>query len=45
MKKENSLRRGTWFGVNPVTKIIPDKKKEAAKKKCRNRHYTDDEDN
>lgn len=27
--------RGSWNGVNPVTKIIPNKKKRASKNKCR----------
>jgi hypothetical protein len=27
--------RGSWNGVNPVTKIIPNKKKQASKNKCR----------
>ena len=30
----NSMRRD-WNGVNPVTKIIPDKKKQKNKKTCR----------
>ena len=29
--------RGSWNGINPTTKIIPDKKKGANKKKCRER--------
>ena len=27
--------RGSWNGVNPVTKVIPNKKKNANKKLCR----------
>lgn len=27
--------RGSWNGINPVTKIIPNKKKNANKKRCR----------
>lgn len=27
--------RGSWNGVNPVTKVIPNKKKKANKKMCR----------
>lgn len=34
-KIENSKHRGSWFGVNPKTKIIPNKKKEKDKYKCR----------
>lgn len=26
-RKINQSKRGSWCGVNPVTKIIPDKKK------------------
>jgi hypothetical protein len=26
--------RGSWNGVNPVTKIITNKKKQASKNKC-----------
>lgn len=41
-KKENFFHettkklRGSWNGVNPVTKIIPDKKKYSRKKKHKN---------
>lgn len=35
-KKNKPLKtRGSWFGVNPCTKVIPDKKKESKKKACR----------
>ena len=34
-KVENAKHRGTWFGVNPQTKIVPNKKKEQEKYKCR----------
>ena len=34
-KIENSKHRGSWFGVNPQTKIVPNKKKEQNKKQCR----------
>ena len=27
--------RGSWNGLNPITKIIPNKKKIADKKSCR----------
>lgn len=33
--KKYSATRGSWGNVNPVTKIVPDKKKEKNKKKCR----------
>lgn len=33
--KKYSATRGSWGNVNPVTKIVPDKKKEQNKKKCR----------
>lgn len=29
--------RGTWGAINPVTKIVPDKKKYNRKKKHKNR--------
>lgn len=25
-KEENKKKRGSWFGVNPITKIVPSKK-------------------
>ena len=34
IKKYHSTR-GTWGNVNPVTKVVPDKKKEKNKKNCR----------
>ncbi len=34
-KEENAKHRGSWFGVNPRTKVIPNKKKETEKYKCR----------
>lgn len=34
-KIENNKQRGSWFGVNPQTKIVPNKKKEQNKKSCR----------
>lgn len=27
--------RGSWNGINPITKIIPNKKKQKNKKECR----------
>jgi len=33
--KKYTASRGSWGNVNPVTKIIPDKKKEKKKKQCR----------
>lgn len=35
-KEENAKRRGSWFGVNPQTKVVPNKKKEENKNQCRN---------
>lgn len=35
MKAENNKKRGSWFGVNPQTKVVPNKKKEQNKKSCR----------
>lgn len=35
MKAENNKNRGSWFGVNPQTKIVPNKKKENDKRKCK----------
>ena len=34
-KIENAKNRGTWFGVNPQTKIVPNKKKEQNKNQCK----------
>ena len=34
-KEENNKKRGSWFGVNPQTKVVPDKKKEQNKNQCR----------
>ena len=34
-KIENTKNRGTWFGVNPKTKIVPNKKKEQNKNQCK----------
>lgn len=38
-KKTNENRKqqkqGSWFGVNPQTKIVPNKKKENDKRKCK----------
>jgi hypothetical protein len=31
--------RGSWFGVNPVTKVIPDKTKYSRKEKHKNAKY------
>jgi hypothetical protein len=35
IKAENNKKRGSWFGVNPQTKVIPNKKKENDKRKCK----------
>ena len=37
--KKYNASRGDWGLVNPVTKVIPDKKKKAKKEKCRGKHY------
>ena len=37
IKQENNKKRGTWFGVNPQTKIVENKKKKNDKEKCRKR--------
>ena len=34
-KAQNNKHRGSWFGINPQTKVIPNKKKENAKYYCR----------
>ncbi len=34
-KFKDNKQRGSWFGVDPRTKIIPDKKKQNDKTKCR----------
>lgn len=39
LEEQNKAQRGTWFGVNPQTKVIPDKKKQADKKACRQKFY------
>lgn len=35
IKEENNKKRGSWFGVNPLTKIVKDKKKEDRRNACR----------
>ncbi len=36
-KKEiNNMKRNTWYNLNPVTKVIPDKKKYDRKKLPKN---------
>lgn len=39
MKAENNKHRGSWFGVNPQTKIVPNKKKEQNKNQCRKGNF------
>ncbi len=34
-KAENNKHRGSWFGVNPQTKVIPNKKAEKNRNQCR----------
>ena len=34
-RKQDNRQRGSWYGVNPLTKIVPDKKKEKKKKDIR----------
>lgn len=35
LKEYNNSKRGSWGEVNPCSKVIPDKKKEANKRFCR----------
>jgi len=39
MKAENNKKRSSWFGVNPQMKVIPNKKKENEKRKCRRKEF------
>lgn len=34
-QKFNTSKRSNWNGINPVTKVIPDKKHETDKQKCK----------
>lgn len=35
-RRLNNKKRGSWFGVNPITRIVVDKTKYTRKKKHKN---------
>ena len=38
----DAQRRGSWNGVNPVSRIAPDRKHADNKNQCRGKHRFDD---
>lgn len=34
-RRRDAKQRGSWNGVNPVSRIAPDRKQEGKKKQCR----------
>ena len=41
-REMDAQKRGSWNGVNPVSRIAPDRKQEGKKKQCRGKHRFDD---
>lgn len=35
LEEQNKAQRGSWFGVDPRTKVVENKKKKADKYSCR----------
>lgn len=41
-KAINKMQRGSWNGVNPVSRVVPDKKNKQRREACRNSSFLKD---